>query len=42
MELGVVRLDGESCAKLFDGMVEIALLQVGDAQVLAEGCAFEL
>ncbi len=36
MELGIVGLDGETCAELLDGVVEIGLLEIGDSEVFAE------
>src|SRR5258708_18193361 len=42
MELWVVRFDSEASAELFDCVVEIALLEISDAQVFAQRGALRI
>ena len=37
MQLRVIRIEGDASAELGESVVEIALLQVADAEVLAQG-----
>ena len=36
VEVRVVGFGGEACAELFDGVIKVGLLKIGDAEVFAK------